>query len=240
MESRRRYLVSQVLLFLLIVAAGLAVSRLTIEGLWAGSLFLIEKGVKHPLLSTLVLSSLCFLSFLRFFDLKMAHRRGIRLLTDLLVLLVSITVGVLSFQLFAGGYLIGFVAPRAYDWNRLLEPFLKQPLLCSLNLLLFCVICFSVIKMEYRRVIHIAARVVVLLIIGTAWSFAAQLLGSGVLGFISEGFGASVYLVSGLFLIFCCAAVLKYVFSLEARHWTLFFANLTTVFGMIFCSFLRD
>jgi hypothetical protein len=91
MESRKRYLLIQGLLFLLIVMAGLAVSRLTLEGLLAGSIILVEKSVERPQLSTLILSFLCFLCLLCFSDLKLGYRHRIHLLSDVLVLLVTIT-----------------------------------------------------------------------------------------------------------------------------------------------------
>src|SRR5262245_41104601 len=148
MEFRSRYLVSQGFLFLLIVMAGLAVSRLTLEGLLGGSIILVQKSVEHPGLSTSILLFLCFLSFLCFF--KLGYRNGTHLFSDVLVLLVSITASTLPFQLFVIGFITVFVEPRVYNWRGLLESFFKHPVLCSLNVLLFCVLCFVVIKKEYR------------------------------------------------------------------------------------------
>src|SRR5262245_32681314 len=89
---------------------------------------------------------------------------------------------------------------------------------------------------------QIATQVVVLLMIWFTWIFAAGILWGGVAGFAGEGSRLSSFGIFGfaLLLVFLCAAVVKYVFSLQARNWTLFFANLVAIFALLVDSLMRE
>ena len=94
METRTHRLLNQGLMLLLALVA----LPLSFEPLLFGAVSLIEAFPKHPLLCSLILLFLCFSFFLCFLGSKMESRRSVHFVSRVLLLLLSLTAGLLSVE----------------------------------------------------------------------------------------------------------------------------------------------
>jgi hypothetical protein len=231
MNGRWRRLLRLAALLLLIVAAGQAVWRLGLERILVGSLLLVEGALEHPYLATLILLVLDLLAMVWARDAVV--RPGVRLvLSRVLVWLVSIVTGVLLFQILAGVGVALLFGPSVYKAESLREAVLQHPVLHGVNLVLFGLLWFVVIRRDYRRVIARAVRAFIVAVCALALIFSAELSWMGIIGLGVDGASSiSNYLLlcGGLFLVFVWAAGVKYAFRLPLTHWAIFAASVVSI-----------
>jgi hypothetical protein len=218
-------------LLLLVIAAGQAAWRLGLEVMLAGSILLVEAALEHPYWTTLVLLVLNLLAALRARDGAASDARGPQVLSRVPVWLVSITTGVLLFQMLA---LVALVMSHGSDVLRtesMREAVLRNPFLHGTNLVLLGLLWLVVIRGGHRQVITMAVRGFLVPGCGLAFIFAAELLWMAIIGFGVEGASTGNYeLLGGGFLLLLVWAVgVKYVFHLPLARWAIFLASLVSV-----------
>jgi hypothetical protein len=240
MRGRRFRSIGEPLLLFFILAAwggGDDGPQLALRLLLSG-VVLIDLAVASPRIASLVLVSLCGLSFV---TSKWRDGRLQAAVRHVLELVVPVTIGVVAFTVLAGSLFLPFA--NSNPFGELRQAFFENPF-NSMNVVLFGLLSFMVARSQPRRAVALAVRAALFLGCVGAWLGVLEFLTVGLIGLGSQGLDSTsdwATVAGALALLVLGAVVLRYVFQLQAPRWAIvlsMFAGAVVVLGGFLLQFL--